>query len=555
MGAATGLDRREAGAAPSRTAVLVRVHRDEILLAAFVLAVVVPLLAGFVTGGLGGPRDLFFGGDLNNIELYTIKARRFDLLLGAYSRYGWNHPGPPYFYLLAPFHAAFGGATRGLVVGTFAINLLAVVASVAVVWRTISTRAAVVFTALLGGALASLGYASLWYPWNPSVAVVPFALFVVLCWAVASGRPLAAIGAAAVGSFVVQTHIGYAVIGAGLAALATGLGVWRTGRREDRERPVWRLWAPAALGTAAVLLLLWLPAIVDELAVPVGNLREIIGFQEVARAEGGHPLGQAATMLATGLAGPVVRLVGLLHLELTTPMSESVTAWIGIAAVVVGLVAWRRGSRRSAVLAALGALGVLLALFSTSAIVGVIEPYLVLYAVPVGLAVAVAAGLLLVDLAAGALRAATTDVPWAGTAVLAVGLIVAAVMGQSGWTLGRSLGPNLAFVDQGDVAIGLEERLNETLGADDVPLIRVDANNWEDAAYLVRRRVESRQPVAVEEAWQFMFGDDLAATGEENVEVVFGLDESRPSFISADGYDVVSDIAGHVVFLKRLGPG
>src|SRR5258706_2457511 len=43
-------------------------------------------------------------GDLALIESYTIDASGGKLLVGAYSRFGWNHPGPAYFYLLAPFY-------------------------------------------------------------------------------------------------------------------------------------------------------------------------------------------------------------------------------------------------------------------------------------------------------------------------------------------------------------------------------------------------------------------------------------------------------------------
>ena len=36
---------------------------------------------------------------------------------GAFSRYGWSHPGPAWFYLLAPFRWAFGGPD-GLLYGS-----------------------------------------------------------------------------------------------------------------------------------------------------------------------------------------------------------------------------------------------------------------------------------------------------------------------------------------------------------------------------------------------------------------------------------------------------
>ena len=55
--------------------------------------------------------------DMAVIESYTLLASRAELLLGAYSRFQWHHPGPLYFYLLAPFYALSGEKTAGLDAG------------------------------------------------------------------------------------------------------------------------------------------------------------------------------------------------------------------------------------------------------------------------------------------------------------------------------------------------------------------------------------------------------------------------------------------------------
>ena len=64
-------------------------------------------------------------GDIALIETYTIDATRGQLLLGPYSRYGWHHPGPLYFYLQAPFYVMSGYRSAGLSAGALAINLSA----------------------------------------------------------------------------------------------------------------------------------------------------------------------------------------------------------------------------------------------------------------------------------------------------------------------------------------------------------------------------------------------------------------------------------------------
>src|SRR5262245_66208172 len=56
------------------------------------------------------------------IESYTLYASRAQLLVGPYSRYGWHHPGPLYFYLLAPVYVLAGSSSPGLNAGALLIN-------------------------------------------------------------------------------------------------------------------------------------------------------------------------------------------------------------------------------------------------------------------------------------------------------------------------------------------------------------------------------------------------------------------------------------------------
>src|SRR5262249_39968242 len=56
------------------------------------------------------------------LELYTLQALKGRLLVGPYSRFGWHHPGPLYFYLQAPWYWASGLRTLGMQAGAFAIN-------------------------------------------------------------------------------------------------------------------------------------------------------------------------------------------------------------------------------------------------------------------------------------------------------------------------------------------------------------------------------------------------------------------------------------------------
>ena len=68
-------------------------------------------------------------------ELYTDLATRGRLLVGPYSRFGWNHPGPFYFYLQAPLYALGGHKAASLYAGALAMNLAALITLAWVVWR------------------------------------------------------------------------------------------------------------------------------------------------------------------------------------------------------------------------------------------------------------------------------------------------------------------------------------------------------------------------------------------------------------------------------------
>src|SRR5690606_41981929 len=75
----------------------------------------------------GVPRFGLFG-DFALLEHATRHVWSGDTLLGPYSRFRWNHPGPLFFYLAAPFQAAFGTASTGLYVATCFVNAAAAAA-------------------------------------------------------------------------------------------------------------------------------------------------------------------------------------------------------------------------------------------------------------------------------------------------------------------------------------------------------------------------------------------------------------------------------------------
>ena len=155
------------------------------------------------------------------IELATINALDGRQLYGPYSRYGWQHPGPLLYYLLAPFYAAAGSRTAGLAAGALAINLAALAAAVWVLIRHAGPVLTVAFTALFTLYFARVPGLVVSY-WNAHATIVASAAVVVISAAVAGGQIRLLPLFIAVASFVLQTHVATFPLVAVTAALVGG---------------------------------------------------------------------------------------------------------------------------------------------------------------------------------------------------------------------------------------------------------------------------------------------------------------------------------------------
>jgi hypothetical protein len=243
---------------------------------------VLPLVVSAIALVVKVGSDYAAGSDVGLIELRTLDVGRHPVLLGPYSRDGWNHPGPAVFYALALPYRLVGSHSVGLLVGALLINALAIT-GIALVARRVGGLPCMLAT-LVGCAVLvrSLGPVFLRSPWNPYVAVLPFGLLVYLTWAMTCGEAWALPIGAGVASFCVQTHVGY-------APLATPLLVWGAGslvvravraRRDAGEEPKqpYRVLVRASVVAAAVLIVMWLPAIIQQFLDSPGNLTEVVRY-------------------------------------------------------------------------------------------------------------------------------------------------------------------------------------------------------------------------------------------------------------------------------------
>ncbi len=308
--------------------------------------------------------DWLAAGDYGTIRLHTLDVGTSRTpLVGVYSRWGWNHPGPMLFYALAPFLRASGGDGHGLLLGALAVNAAAVAAALWVAGR--AGRRALALTALTVVLLTvGLDPAGLVDAWNPYLLVLPLLAAALAAWRAALGDRVAAVVLVVAGSFAVQSHV---LAGPPVVALllvgAVGLG-WRCGRGPDRRHDRWTAGLAAVVGLAC-----WVPAIVQQLTGSPGNLGEIVDF--VLHGDE-TPLGWAfgARVVGRALSLPPTWITGGLSRE------QHPVPWALFALVVATAWAWRRRWTSELVLC-LTSLALVAAAFVGSArVTGVAYPYL-----------------------------------------------------------------------------------------------------------------------------------------------------------------------------------
>jgi hypothetical protein len=250
--------------------------------AGLLVVCVVPIL---LSGIDGFARTWHPAGDWSVLELRTRDVGGSHTpLLGPYSRFGWNHPGPLLFWVLAVPYRVLGQSSSGMLLGAALVNAVAVAGVAVLTWRR--GRLPLVAAAMAGVAIlcTHLGPSLLRDPWNPSITVLPFALAVVLAWSAWDGDRSALPVLAFVGSFLVQSHIGFAALVVALWAIAL-VGFGRGGR------PLRRV-----LGwSAAVLAVCWLPVLYDQIA-GTGNLGDLVRY-----FVGGSPESPAGWHTALGV--------------------------------------------------------------------------------------------------------------------------------------------------------------------------------------------------------------------------------------------------------------
>jgi hypothetical protein len=458
------------------------------------------------------------------LEIYTLEALKGRLLVGPYSRFGWHHPGPLFFYAEAPWYWLSGRHTVGMQAGAVLINLAAVGVALWTIARAASPWLA-----------AAVSTATVWYVWrtgdmiasvwNPHMIILPLVAFIVVSAAFGATRHRAYLYLiVSIGSFLVQTHLATAPI-VGLLA-ATSMIAQRSTLRG--------LWLPAS----GLALVLWIPPIIEQVTRAPGNMTRIAAFFSRGNSVGQH-IGIAASAWAGALTGA---LRPGFEVAMGSNLERSTSAWsVGLSVVLLIAVgtaarlARMRGDRFAGWLASVSFVASAVALAATTQIRDRIVDHEVFWISALGvLNVGVAAG---VFAAAGSARrgaasggpssvnrpperGAYTDAKTVRAVARVVCYSAFAITFAIGLlALSHAMNRRRTLEDHAVDAMTEQIRHRLSTARASRPLFRIDPPLWPIAAGALLQLGKDGVAFAVDDRWTVMLGEAFEANGREDIQL------------------------------------
>jgi len=218
--------------------------------------------------------------DLRVRDVFSFSANT--PFLGPFSRFGWNHPGALLYYLLAIINWPLGNPAWGLFLGVALLEGFALTWIARLAWVFGGLKTLIPWVAIASLSCLAVGPNILEVIWGPNVSLPFFVLFLLQCWVILCGDSRRLLGLVFVGTFLIQTHVGYAIPVIVLsAASVTWLYVGiKKNRIAHHARSTWR--------TPLILFaILWFPPLIlDPLLHSRLNFVRI-----VSSSNGGAPLG------------------------------------------------------------------------------------------------------------------------------------------------------------------------------------------------------------------------------------------------------------------------
>lgn len=496
---------------------------------------IVPVLIALIYEGSFGSLRWVARGDQAVLELLLREAMHGSHLLGPYSQYSWYHPGPLYYYVLAPFYLLGGSTTSSLYFAAGVLSLLSVLGLVfvhasrdrthlgrAILAVFLSGTVALVAARVPDGALVASPLTEIW---NPIVTLLPFALMIVAGAAVASGSQRLLPLLVFIHAFVTQTHVSYLLPATLILGVSVASGLLGSNFKTKRK------WLFVSGGLAVAL---WLAPIVAMLRGDFGNALDVARFvlfgekQKVPLLEG---LGYAVRQLHA----PVLRPLSLGAGPGTAFGVALLAVQWSAAAWWIRRTRWREMSYRNA-LAIFPALLTLVALIQSLQLISTDERvyyYQTLWYGVVGCFGWLAPAMLLVErassLAAG--RERRLLVAFAALQLFALGGSWYEI--EHDFRRGATLGAQVIHPDPVTSTAGA---LADVLRGHrkDYVVTAESPSGWGTLAGVLLELRKQGRDAKVSKRWQFMFGNGTSYANEEPNHVIeissAGFSHSAPIF-------------------------
>lgn len=267
------------------------------------------------------------------------------LLVGHYSRYEFNHPGPFWFYYNHVVEILLNGQglERLQIWNAGQLLLAALLTAFTACGLSLLLLGRVYFAPSLLALLVLIGFAgnSLINLWMPYRLIAPYAAFLVSCALIAQGRLRLAFVATFLACILIHGYATMPLFTLPFLGIATFLGY----RTQQLQTGAWRYLLRSLLPAALVALIFVLPIAYDALAIRPSNLSKLLaaqgGFATVQHPSWPEMLGFLRELMP---APPFFwLLVTALPLLLIRPLSPHLLRWLAwLTACLVLLVVYYR---------------------------------------------------------------------------------------------------------------------------------------------------------------------------------------------------------------------
>lgn len=313
-------------------------------------------------------------------EMHVRDVGRHLVLVGPYSRDGWNHFGPAMYYALAIPYRLTGSNSAGTYIGALVINAAAVAGIVLIAFRRGGIPVLLLTTLGLTLVMHNLGADFLRDPWNPYLPVLPFGLLIFLVWEMTAGSAWALPVAAAVATFVVQTHVGYVPLA---IPLVLGGAVWlvvarRSGRADHfRAEPPDPFIGRTGAVIAVIVAVMWILPIIGAVEHTAGNIVDAMHY--FLHPKGNHDVIAGYRVVAAQFGATADWITGAHAPNAFTAepvyLSRSTVPWLAIPFADAVYVLWRRHRREGLELAAIVTVLLVLGVLAVTRTIGFVYEY------------------------------------------------------------------------------------------------------------------------------------------------------------------------------------